>query len=308
MGCGCSGRQKDNNEAFQKMLEKKYNENILDFYPGIKLLNRLDLEMIDSTPFQNVIDSLKQQHKLEIEQKIMIIKKEIENVLLLTSELDIRRKDLLTLFKEISSFLRIEICYIDQLPIDIWGLLQKDKFFIQVSVLNNRYFPILRTKKKESGEPYWFEVLSWEKPRGRNEWDIVNRINGNGKKKKKGLVHEFNLSSNDYLNFEVCKYIRKDAYDRIGNGLISAATLFDQELKDIKLNINLSYKNNNTKTWVTLFLRTQFIVDLHFLLDSQHRILSNYNEVLIKSYRKFVNIANITPKNSIRKLEIKKNG
>ena len=72
--------------------------------------------------------------------------------------------------------------------------------------------------------------------------------------------------------------------------------------KIIKTHINLICKADNTKKWFTLCLRAQFIVDLHFLLDSQHRILSNYNEVLIKSYRKFVNIMNLTPRGSVRKL------
>lgn len=304
MGCGCSGRQKEQNEAMKKILEKKYSENLSEFYPGVKLLNQLDLDLIDSTPFQNSRDSYLQQNKSEIEQKIMIIKKEIENVLLLQAEMDVKRKELMNLFKEISCFLRIEICYADNFPLDSWGFFSKDKFFIKVSVLNNHFFPKLKTKKKDSSEAYWFEVLSWEKPL-RSEYEMSNRLESIRKKKKRALISQFKLNSNDYINFEICKYISKNQDEVVGNGLISAGTFFDQEFKEIKLNINLLTKKKSQKEWFTLIVRGQMIIDLHFLLDSQHKILSNYNEVLIKAYRKFVNILNVTPRGTLRKSNIK---
>ena len=300
MGCGCAGRQKEQNEAFQKFLDKRFVENLSDFHPGVKLLNRLDLDLIDSTPFQNARDSYTQQNKDEIERKILIIKKEIENVLILTAEMDVKRRELLNLFKEISSFMRIEVCYADNFPLENWGFFKKDKFFIQVTVLNNQHFQKLKTKKKDPSEAYWFEVLSWEKPI-KFDWDLNNKFNNLRKKKKKAFVQQFKLGSNDYINFEVCKYINKNEHEVIGNGLISAGTLFDQEFKEIKLNINLFSKNKGKKEWFTLLIRAQMIVDLHFLLDSQHKLISNYNEVLIKAYRKFVNIMNVTPRGTVKK-------
>ena len=305
MGCGCSGRQKDHNEAFLKLIEKKYAENLSEFHPGVQLLNRLDLEMIDSTPFQNTRDSYTQQNKQEIERKIMIIKKEIENVLLLTAEMDVKRKELMNLFSEISSFLRIEVCYADNFPSESWNFFSKDKFFIQVSVLNNHHFPKLKTKKKDPSEAYWFSVLSWEKPI-KNEWEL-NKFITTKKKKKKALIQQFKLNSNDYINFEVCKSISKEENEVIGNGLISAGTFFDQEFKEIKLNINLFSKNKMKKEWFTLFIRGQLIIDLHYLLDSQHKLISNYNEVLIKAYRKFVNIMNVTPRGTMKKSYVNNN-
>jgi len=300
MGCGCSGRQKEHNEAFQKFLEKKYAENVADFHPGVKLMTRLDLDIIDSTPWQNQRDSYTQQNRTEIEGKIMTIKKEIENVLLMTAEMDIKRKELINLFKEISSFLRIEVCYADNFPSESWTFFKQDKFFIQVSVLNNQHFPRLKTKKKDPSEGCWFEVLSWETPI-KNEWEI-NRGFGSStkKKKKKAMVQNFKLNSSDYINFEVCKHISKGEYEVVGNGLIGVGPLFDQEFKEIKLNINL-FSKNKKKEWFTLFVRAQLIIDLHFLLDSQHKMINNYNEVLVKAYRKFVNIMNVTPRGTMRK-------
>ena len=305
MGCGWSGRQKEHNEAFQKLLEKKYAENISDFHPGVKLMNRLDLEIIDSTPWQNARDSYTQQNRTEIEEKIKLIKKEIENVLVMTAEMDVKRKDLINLFKEVSSFLRIEVCYADNFPAENWAFFKKDKFFIQVSILNNHHFPKLKTKKKDPSEAFWFEVLSWERPI-KNEWEI-NRGFGSvrGKKKKKSQVTNFKLNSNDYIKFEVCKYISKEEFEVVGNGMIGVGPLFDQEFKEIKLNINLF--SNKKKEWFTLNLRAQLIVDLHFLLDSQHKMINNYNEVLVKAYRKFVNILNVTPRGTMRNSALSNN-
>lgn len=299
MGCGCSGRQKEQNEAFQKMLEKKYSENLPDFYPGLKLMNKLDLEMIDSTPFQNIRDSYYQQNKSEIEQKIFLIKREIENVLLLQAEMDVKRRELMNLFKEISSFLRIEICYADNFPAENWGFFSKNKFFVKVSILNNQFFPKLKTKKKEPSETHWFEVLSWEKPL-KNEFELNSRLSSIKKKKKRAHVQNFKLNSSDYINFEICRFISKNEEEVLGNGVISAGSFFDQEFKEIKLNINLFTKDKK-KEWFSLIVRGQLIVDLNFLLDSQHKLISNYNEVLIKAYRKFVNILNITPRGTLKK-------